>query len=75
MRRHACAEGFKESFNEGKGHLELEIFKGPPAGPGMEKERKGVGMHDPVKNVEGFLLRFPRLGPEGPHKFNVNRVI
>ena len=55
--------------------MELKVFKGPPAGPGMEKERKGGGMHNPVENVEGFLLRLPRLGPEGPNKFNENRVI
>ena len=55
--------------------MELEIFKGPPVGPGMEKERKGSRVHNPMKDVVGFFLRLPRLGPEGPHKFNVNRVI
>ena len=56
MGRHAFAEGFKEGLNEGKGHMELEIFKGPPAGPSMEKNREGSWMHNPVENVKGFLL-------------------
>ena len=51
MGRHAFAEGFKEGLNEGKGHLEMKIFKGPPASPSMEENRKGSRMHDSVENV------------------------
>ena len=57
------------------GNLELEILKGPPIGPRVEKERKGGRVHNPMKDVVGFFLRLPRLGPKGPHKFNEDGVI
>ena len=70
-----CTEGFKESVNEGKGHLELEIFKRPPTSPGVEKERKGSRMHYSVENAKGLLLWLPWLVSKSFNEFNKNRII
>ena len=50
---------------KGEDHVDLdegdacvEVFAGPPGSPPVDKQSEGGGVHNAVKDLECFLLRF-----------------
>jgi hypothetical protein len=53
-----AGEKGEDHVNLNDGDACVKVFEGPPRSPSVDKQPEGGGVHNAMKNLECFLLRF-----------------
>ena len=66
MGRVGAGEKGEDHVNLNDGDAGVKVFEGPPRSPSVDKQPEGGGVHNAMKNLECFLLRFFRMEAQYP---------